>query len=180
HPDVRQPCRSQRRLLRSASDSSISLTMAWASARIENNSDGLVRLARTRETRAPGPARLVRAAGVYTGPGPRSVKQRLVEALAAGLGAWLEDLVDRAALVGELHHAQAGRDAERRRRLVLEDLLGHRLVDRRGIAAAGLEVAVAERLGLVEADIDADGDVGRRAQEPVVARVVGRAGLAGD
>src|SRR5713101_4214893 len=124
----------------------------------------LIRLPRPRKPRAltPRGAGLLRTAA-YAGVGARSVDEdRGVGALRARLGVGLEDLVDRAALVGPLDQAQAGRDAERRRRLALEDLLGHRLVDRRGVAAAGLQVAVAERARLVEADEDADGDVGRR------------------
>src|SRR5207344_20773 len=120
------------------------------------------------------------ARGVGRGTAARAVERHGVVALGAGLGAGLEDLVDGAALVAELDQAQAGRDAERGRRLVLEDLLGDLLVDRHGVAAAGLGITRTQGARLVEADVDADGDVRRGAQEPVVARVVGRAGLAGD
>ena len=52
------------------------------------------------------------------------------------------------------------------------------LEDRRREAAAGR--ALAQRLRLVEADIEADDEVRREADEPGVLLVVGRAGLAGD
>src|SRR6476469_8346328 len=52
------------------------------------------------------------------------------------------------------------------------------LHDRRRHMAAGL--AATERLRLVVADIDADHEVGREADEPGVLVVAGCAGLAGD
>jgi hypothetical protein len=64
------------------------------------------------------------------------------------------------------------------RRRVLQRI-GHELLeDRRGETAAGR--ALAHRARLVEADIEADDEVGRVADEPGVLFVVGRAGLAGD
>src|SRR6266436_6730523 len=114
-----------------------------------------ISLARSGKGRAAGAAGLLGAGagGVRRRLAARSVDRLRIVAFCAGLGAGLEDLVDRAALIAELDQAQAGRDAERGRRLVLEDLLGDRLVDRHGVAAAGLEVGGPERARLVEAHV---------------------------
>ena len=76
------------------------------------------------------------------------------------------------------HELDAGRSAERNWRLVgkrdLEEVADHRCGD----IAAGL--AMSERRRIVEADIDADHEVGREADEPGILLVVGGAGLARD
>src|SRR6185369_13577738 len=73
--------------------------------------------------------------------------------------------------------ADAGRDAEGGRRLVLERRRHEIAEDRPGVV--GPFLALAEGARLVEADEDAGDEVGREAHEPVVLVVAGGAGLAG-
>src|SRR5260370_37558971 len=120
---------------------------SFASLRTTDLNSGrrLIRLARAGKGRAAGAAAGLLGAGAGAGGvrrriAARSVKRHRIITLGAGLGAGLEDLVDRAALVTPLDHAQAGWDAERRRRLALEDLPRDAPVDRRGIPPAPLHV----------------------------------------
>ena len=102
-------------------------------------------------------------------------------------GAGLEGFREWSAFARAAPHAGLGVDAdqldagghlERNRRLVGERELEEVLDDRRGEMAAG--GALAEIARLVVADIDADREVRREADEPGVLFVVGGSGLAGD
>src|ERR1700686_1301451 len=94
-----------------------------------------------------------------------------------------------AAVAGSGAHAALGVDAdqldpggnlERDRRLVGERELEEVARDRGGEMTAGGGVAVTKRTRLVKAEIDADNDVRREADEPGILRFIGGAGLAGD
>ena len=105
----------------------------------------------------------------------------------SGLGAGLEGLEDRRArpaapaarLSGLTRTSRdAGRDAERVRRLVLQRRHHEVAEDRRGEwPPVSLRPSVR---GLSKPTIDADREIGREAHEPGVVAVVGRAGLAGE
>ena len=78
----------------------------------------------------------------------------------------------------DAHQADAGRHAERHIGLVLQRLHHEVAEDRRDDGPA--RRLVAERARLVVADIEADGEIGREADEPGVVAIVGGAGLAGE
>src|SRR2546430_10509496 len=100
-------------------------------------------------------------------------------------GTWLEGFQDNALIAGACPHAapwidadelDAGRHAERHRRLVRERDLHEIAHDRGRQHAAGR--AAAEMARLVIAEINADHEIGREADEPGVLLVAGGAGPA--
>src|SRR6185312_1996399 len=107
--------------------------------------------------------------------------------VAVRLGARLEGLEDDVAIARlrrpprrrvDADEPDAGRDAELDPRLALESG-GHEVAeDGRRVARPLLVIAEGPRL--VEADIDCGDEIGREADEPIVAVVARRSGLAGE
>src|SRR6185312_5597384 len=117
----------------------------------------------------------------------RPVRHRRDRRLAGGLGAGLERLIDHVLIAGprqlpghgvNSHQPDARRDTERNGRLVLEGR-GHEIAEyRRRDRRAGL--VRAEAAWIVVTDEDAEGEIGRKSDEPGVVRIIRRAGLAGE